>query len=115
MRLDAQGYFHFVDRIGGTFRWKGENVATSEVNDAIRDCAGVIDAVTYGISVPGAGDRAGMAAIVINKDFKLNAFADHLAGRLPPYAHPIFLRIKPGARDHRHLQAEKAAVDARGI
>ena len=42
MRIDAQGYFHFVDRIGDTFRWKGENVATSEVNAAIGDCAGVI-------------------------------------------------------------------------
>ena len=40
MRLDEQGFFHFVDRVGDTFRWKGENVATSEVNDAIRECAG---------------------------------------------------------------------------
>jgi fatty-acyl-CoA synthase len=94
MRLDAQGYFHFIDRIGDTFRWKGENVATSEVTDAIRDCVGVVDAVTYGVPVPGADGRAGMAAIVINDSFAFSAFADHLARRLPTYAHPVFLRIR---------------------
>ena len=55
MRIDDGGFFHFVDRLGDTFRWKGENVATSEVNDAILQCRGVIDATTYGVQV--AGDR----------------------------------------------------------
>lgn len=55
MRLDDKGFFHFVDRIGDTFRWKGENVATSEVNDAVRDFTGVVDATTYGVSVPEIG------------------------------------------------------------
>jgi fatty-acyl-CoA synthase len=97
MRLDEQGYFHFVDRLGDTFRWKGENVATSEVNDAIRDCPGVVDATTYGVTVPGADGRAGMAAIVVDDRFGLENFleslAAHLARRLPPYAHPVFVRI----------------------
>jgi len=93
MRLDAKGFFHFVDRIGDTFRWKGENVATSEVNDAIRDCSGILDATTYGVTVPGTDGRAGMAAIVIDRRFDLEALAGHLAQRLPPYAHPLFLRI----------------------
>jgi fatty-acyl-CoA synthase len=93
MRVDAQGYFHFVDRIGDTFRWKGENVATSEVNEAIGDCAGVIDSVTYSVRVPAADGRAGMAAIVVDDCFDFSAFTRHLASRIPPYAHPIFLRI----------------------
>jgi fatty-acyl-CoA synthase len=93
MRLDEQGFFHFVDRVGDTFRWKGENVATSEVNDAIRDCAGVLDATTYGVEVAGADGRAGMAAIVIGEDFSFTAFAAHLARRLPGYAHPLFIRV----------------------
>jgi fatty-acyl-CoA synthase len=93
MRIDEQGYFHFVDRVGDTFRWKGENVATSEVNDAIRDCPYVIDASTYGISVPDTDGRAGMAAIVVDEGFDFKTFADHLSGRLPSYAVPVFVRI----------------------
>ncbi|MBV9563025.1 MAG: long-chain-acyl-CoA synthetase [Bradyrhizobium sp.] len=93
MRQDAQGYFHFVDRVGDTFRWKGENVSTGEVNDAIRACEGVLDATTYGVEVPGCDGRAGMSAIVTCDRFDLRTFADHLARRLPPYAHPLFLRM----------------------
>jgi fatty-acyl-CoA synthase len=93
MRLDEQGYFHFVDRLGDTFRWKGENVATSEVNDALRDCPGVVDATTYGVVVPGADGRAGMAAIVVDDRFDFESFAAHLLRRLPTYAHPAFIRI----------------------
>ena len=93
MRLDEQGFFHFVDRVGDTFRWKGENVATSEVNDAIRECKGVLDATTYGVAVAGHDGRAGMASIVIGEDFDLAAFAEHIAARLPVYAQPLFLRI----------------------
>jgi fatty-acyl-CoA synthase len=78
MRLDDQGFFHFIDRIGDTFRWKGENVATSEVNEAILDCPGVRDATTYGVTIPGNDGRAGMAAIVAGDGFDFKAFADHL-------------------------------------
>ncbi len=93
MRLDEQGFFHFVDRVGDTFRWKGENVATSEVNDAIRECKGVLDATTYGVAIAGHDGRAGMTAIVIGDGFDFDAFAAHLAARLPAYAQPVFVRI----------------------
>jgi len=93
MRLDDKGFFHFVDRIGDTFRWKGENVATSEVNDAVRDFAGVIDATTYGVSIPGTDGRAGMSAIVVNEGFDIGSLPAHLAQRLPAYARPVFIRI----------------------
>lgn len=93
MRLDGKGFFHFVDRIGDTFRWKGENVATSEVNDAVRDFTGVVDATTYGVSIPGADGRAGMSAIVVNEGFDMEALPAHLAQRLPVYARPVFIRI----------------------
>ncbi len=93
MQLDDKGFFHFVDRIGDTFRWKGENVATSEVNDAVRDFAGVVDATTYGVGVPGSDGRAGMSAIVVNEGFDIAGLAAHLAARLPDYARPLFVRI----------------------
>ena len=62
MRMDAAGFYYFVDRIGDTFRWKGENVATSEVAAAITAFPGIADAVVYGVHVPGTEGRAGMAA-----------------------------------------------------
>jgi fatty-acyl-CoA synthase len=93
MRLDDKGFFHFVDRIGDTFRWKGENVATSEVNDAVREFPGVVDATTYGVSIPGTDGRAGMSAIVVNEGFDIDTLPAHLSQRLPAYACPVFIRI----------------------
>jgi fatty-acyl-CoA synthase len=93
MKIDDGGFFHFVDRLGDTFRWKGENVATSEVNEAILECPGVIDATTYGVAVRGADGRAGMAAIVTAPGFDFAEFSDHLSRRLPAYACPVFVRV----------------------
>ena len=115
MKLDDEGFFHFVDRVGDTFRWKGENVATSEVNEAVADCPGVDDATTYGVEIPGADGRAGMAAVVAGDRFDLVEFSDHLARRLPAYAlsrHRPLLRL---ARHHRNLQAEKAQLAREGF
>jgi fatty-acyl-CoA synthase len=96
MRKDEQGFFYFVDRVGDTFRWKGENVSTGEVTAAITACPGVTDAAVYGVTVPGADGRAGMAALVVNAGFDLAAFRRHLAEKLPDYARPLFLRIVRG-------------------
>jgi fatty-acyl-CoA synthase len=93
MKIDDGGFFHFVDRLGDTFRWKGENVATSEVNEAILDCPGVIEATTYGVAVSGADGRAGMTAIVTDASFDFAEFRNHLARRLPAYACPVFVRL----------------------
>ncbi|MEA2910627.1 MAG: fatty-acyl-CoA synthase [Bradyrhizobium sp.] len=93
MRLDEAGFFHFVDRVGDTFRWKGENVATSEVNEAVLDCPGVADATTYGVEIPGADGRAGMAAIVVDDGFDLAEFHIRLSRRLPAYACPVIVRF----------------------
>jgi fatty-acyl-CoA synthase len=93
LRRDDHGYLYFVDRVGDTFRWKGENVSTSEVSDAIRDCPGVIDAATYGVAVPGCEGRAGMGALVAEEGFDPAVLAEHLGRRLPPYAIPVFVRL----------------------
>jgi fatty-acyl-CoA synthase len=96
MRRDEQGFFYFVDRVGDTFRWKGENVATSEVTEAILQCPGVVEASSYGVTVPGADGRAGMAALVINAQFDVATLAAELSRRLPAYAQPVALRISAG-------------------
>ena len=93
MRRDEQGFFYFVDRIGDTFRWKGENVSAAEVTGVMAACPGVLDAAAYGVSVPGSDGRAGMAAIVVGPEFNLQVFRDFLAARLPAYARPVFVRI----------------------
>jgi len=93
MRQDAAGYYYFVDRLGDTFRWKGENVSTTEVAGAIESCPGVIEAVVYGVAIPGADGRAGMAALVVGAGFALSTLRAHLEARLPSYARPLFVRL----------------------
>lgn len=96
MRQDEKGYFYFTDRVGDTFRWKGENVATCEVSEAICAFPGVRFANVYGVSVPGTEGRAGMAAIVAEGALNLAALRMHLIDCLPGYARPLFLRILEG-------------------
>jgi fatty-acyl-CoA synthase len=94
MRQDADGYFYFVDRIGDTFRWKGENVSTSEVQEAIARFAGIVEANVYGVPVPGKDGRAGMAVLVVNGELDLTRLREHLEACLPDYARPVFLHIR---------------------
>ncbi len=95
MRQDADGYFYFVDRIGDTFRWKGENVSTTEVAERLQAAPGVREASVYGVAVPGADGRAGMAGLVVGPEFDIAALAQHVARELPAYAQPVFVRILP--------------------
>ena len=95
MRRDAHGFYRFVDRIGDTFRWKGENVATLEVCSAIQTCPGVREAIVYGVAVPSADGRAGMALMKVDEQFDFDTFVGQLEG-LPRYAWPLFLRLAGG-------------------
>jgi fatty-acyl-CoA synthase len=95
MRKDRAGFFYFVDRIGDTFRWKGENVSTEEVVSVLRTYPGVTDAVVYGVTLPGHEGRAGMAAIVTDDRFDLGGLRAFLTANLPNYARPLFVRIRP--------------------
>jgi fatty-acyl-CoA synthase len=93
MRQDEKGYFYFVDRLGDTFRWKGENVAASEVAQVLCAFGGILHASVYGVAIAGTDGRAGMAAIVCDGTLDLVALHGHLVERLPAYARPLFIRI----------------------
>jgi fatty-acyl-CoA synthase len=92
---DADGYYYFVDRIGDTFRWKGENVSTQEVAEIVAGFGGMDMICIYGVQVPGADGRAGMLAFVPvgGAAFDGEAFFAFLEGALPRYAAPVFVRI----------------------
>ncbi|HNP58644.1 MAG TPA: long-chain-acyl-CoA synthetase [Gordonia sp. (in: high G+C Gram-positive bacteria)] len=89
------GHIAFVDRLGDTFRWKGENVATTEVERALVGHDGVDEAVVYGVAVPGTDGKAGMAAVTLAEGvaFDGKGLAEHLYSTLPAYAVPLFVRI----------------------
>lgn len=93
MRRDDRGYFYFIDRIGDTFRWKGENVSTSEVAEALGACPGVAEVTVYGIAIAGADGRAGMATIVPAEDFDLATLWNRMHGTLSQHARPLFVRF----------------------
>jgi fatty-acyl-CoA synthase len=95
MKSDGDGYLYFVDRIGDTFRWKGENVSTNEVAERLLAAPGVEEANVYGVEVPGTDGRAGMAALVVGPEFDIAAFGAHAARELPAYAQPVFVRLLP--------------------
>ena len=94
VRRDRRGYYFFVDRVGDTYRWKGENVSTSEVAETIHTCAGVAEANVYGVAVVGQDGKAGMAAMVAAAGFDLAVLRAHVHAHLLPHARPLFVRLQ---------------------
>lgn len=91
---DELGYLFFQDRMGDTFRWRGENVSTTEVEGAILKALGPNSVVVYGVEIPGCEGRAGMAAIEDPDDvIDVKSLWKKLSKVLPLYARPIFVRI----------------------
>src|SRR5881409_1845672 len=116
LRQDADGYYYFVDRIGDTFRWKGENVATQEVADVLSGAAGVTEANVYGVAVPGEDGRAGMAALVLAEGARFDGAALYARAEqhLPAYARPAFVRLVPEMDVTGTLKQRKLALAAEG-
>ncbi len=95
--MSPQGKFHaaFVDRLGDTFRWKGENVATTQVEAAVSSDPAVEECTVYGVEVPHTGGRAGMAALKLREgaEFDGKSLASAVYDQLPAYALPLFVRV----------------------
>jgi fatty-acyl-CoA synthase len=104
-----------VDRLGDTFRWKGENVSTGQVAEVLAAAPGVVEAVVYGVEVPGADGRAGMAALVTGPEFDPATLARHLDGELPAYARPLFLRLLPALETTGTFKYRKVELQAEGF
>jgi len=92
------GFRHaqFVDRLGDTFRWKGENVSTTEVEQILDGFEQIVESVVYGVEIPGTNGRAGMAELRLDRPHDQvdhDALTAYLKRELPPYAIPVFLRV----------------------
>ena len=91
---DKFGWVYFKDRAGDTFRWKGENVSTMEVEAIISQVLGQRDCIVFGVEIPGTEGRAGMAVIQQQEQEKVELeLYSKLADKLPPYARPMFVRF----------------------
>ncbi|XP_025832140.1 long-chain fatty acid transport protein 4 [Agrilus planipennis] len=94
LEYDDYGYYYFKDRTGDTFRWKGENVSTSEIEAVISNTVELKDAVVFGVEVPHTEGKAGMVAIVdLTETLNINELSEGLRAHLPGYAIPLFVRV----------------------
>uniref|UniRef100_M4C529 Very long-chain fatty acid transport protein n=1 Tax=Hyaloperonospora arabidopsidis (strain Emoy2) TaxID=559515 RepID=M4C529_HYAAE len=115
-REDEKHCWHFVDRVGDTFRWKGENIATNEVQEAVAKFPGLSEICVYGVEVPGRDGRACMAAMVFDEElFDFRAFAQFVKQRLPSYAIPLFLRKLQTMSVTETMKQEKAKLREEGM
>lgn len=94
----GQTHYQFVDRVGDTFRWKAENVSTNEVGELLNAHPQLALCNVYGVEVPGADGRAGMAAVALAEGetaLDIDSFSAHVCEQLPSYARPVFIRVLP--------------------
>jgi fatty-acyl-CoA synthase len=116
MRSQGFGHAAFTDRLGDTFRWKGENVATTEVEAAISTDPQVEEATVFGVEVEGAGGKAGMAAIQLEdgQEFDGKALAKAAYEHLPGYAVPLFVRIAAELAHTSTFKSQKVDLRKQG-
>uniref|UniRef100_A0A8C5C941 long-chain-fatty-acid--CoA ligase n=1 Tax=Gadus morhua TaxID=8049 RepID=A0A8C5C941_GADMO len=114
--MDELGYMYFRDRSGDTFRWRGENVSTTEVEGTLSGLLDQTDVAVYGVSVPGVEGKAGMAAIAdIAGSFNCKTFLKEVQQALPPYARPVFLRISPQVDTTGTFKIQKTRLQKEGF
>uniref|UniRef100_A0A8D0GMM6 long-chain-fatty-acid--CoA ligase n=1 Tax=Sphenodon punctatus TaxID=8508 RepID=A0A8D0GMM6_SPHPU len=96
LMMDREGFIYFQDRVGDTFRWKGENVATTEVETVLAAVEFVQEVNVYGVPVPGHEGKIGMATVRLKEgsSFDGGKLYKHVKDYLPGYATPRFVRIQ---------------------
>ena len=116
MSPQGMGHAAFADRLGDTFRWKGENVATTEVEGALAADRAIEECTVFGVEVPDTGGRAGMAAIKIRdgNHFDAHGLAETLYSTLPVYAVPLFIRIVESLETTTTFKSRKVELRAQG-
>jgi fatty-acyl-CoA synthase len=116
MRSQGFGHATFTDRLGDTFRWKGENVATTEVEAAVSTSPQVEECTVFGVEVEGTGGRAGMAAIQLKEgqEFDGKALAKAVYERLPGYAVPLFVRVQKELAHTSTFKSQKVDLRKEG-
>ncbi|MCV7180285.1 long-chain-acyl-CoA synthetase FadD6 [Mycolicibacterium sphagni] len=116
MNPQGMGHAAFADRLGDTFRWKGENVATTQVEGALGQDKNVEESTVFGVEVPETGGRAGMAAIKLRDgaEFDGKALAGTVYGNLPSYAVPLFIRIVESLETTSTFKSRKVDLRKQG-
>jgi fatty-acyl-CoA synthase len=116
MRQDQDGYFYFVDRIGDTFRWKGENVSTTEVAERLAGAPGVKEITVYGVPVGDTEGKAGMVSLAVDPAvFTVEAFGRWADAELPAYARPVFVRVQSDLETTGTFKYRKVELVAEGF
>jgi fatty-acyl-CoA synthase len=113
LRRDSDGFYYFVDRIGDTYRCKGENVSTAEVADVLSRAEGVEEVTVVGVQVPAIEGQFGLAAVVVDGEFDTEAFHE-VAKELPSYAQPRFVRVLGALEKTGTFKIQKGALKKEG-
>jgi fatty-acyl-CoA synthase len=130
---DAEGFFYWSDRVGDTFRWKGENVATTEVENCLTSVCGVSEVTVYGVTIPNCDGRVGMASLILHEKTSVGgrnttpaggggetglewerSFHEECQKHLPPYARPAFIRIQRAIQVTGTFKHQKAGLIEEG-
>ncbi len=114
LTLHEDHWVAFADRMGDTFRWKGENVSTNEVAEVLNGARGVLESNVYGVQVAQTEGRAGMASLNVNDDFDLEDFARFILSKMPNYQRPHFVRLQRDMRTTGTFKHQKVDYRTEG-